>query len=88
MARVRSTARVTCDGEEVEAAETAPISEVMKQSGLVVPEDVSDEGAPAAEADRLVLRKVNLKMITVSYHLNPATWSLGGPLLPKMICLS
>jgi hypothetical protein len=36
MARVRSTARVTRGGEEAEAAETAPISEVMRQSGLVL----------------------------------------------------
>jgi hypothetical protein len=54
MARVRSTARVTRDGEEAEAAETAPISEVMKRSGLVVPEDISDEGAPAAEAEQII----------------------------------
>jgi hypothetical protein len=47
MARVRSTARVTRDGEEVEGAETAPISEVMKRSGLVASED-----APAAEAEQ------------------------------------
>jgi hypothetical protein len=53
MARVCSTTRVTHDGEEAEAAETALISEVMKQSGLVVPEDVSDEGAPAAEAEQV-----------------------------------
>ena len=33
----------------------------------------------------LVLKKVNLKMIIVPCHLNSATWSLGGPLLPKMI---
>jgi hypothetical protein len=52
MARVRSTARVTCDAEETKAAETAPISEVMRQSGLVVPEGASDEGAPAAEAEQ------------------------------------
>ena len=38
MARVRSTTRVTREGEETEVAETAPISEVMKQSGLVVVE--------------------------------------------------
>jgi hypothetical protein len=44
MARVCSTARVTRDGEEAEGAETAPISKVMKRSGLVVSED-----APAAE---------------------------------------
>jgi hypothetical protein len=36
MARVRSTARVSREGEETEVAETAPISKVMKQSGLVV----------------------------------------------------
>jgi hypothetical protein len=30
MVRVRSTTRVTRDGEEAEGAETAPISKVMK----------------------------------------------------------
>jgi hypothetical protein len=53
MERVRSTARVTRDGEEAEAAETASISEVMKWSGLVVPEDISDEGALATEAEQV-----------------------------------
>jgi hypothetical protein len=51
MARVRSTARITSDGEETEATETAPISKVMRQSGLVMQEGASDEGAPAAEAE-------------------------------------
>jgi hypothetical protein len=50
MARVRSIARITRDGEEAEADETAPISEVMRQSGLVVREGASDKGAPAVEA--------------------------------------
>jgi hypothetical protein len=53
MARVRSTARVGREGDEAEAAETAPISEVMKRSGLVVPEETSDEGVPAAEAEQV-----------------------------------
>jgi hypothetical protein len=53
MARVRSTARVTHDGEEAETAETAPISKVMKQSGLVLSKDVSNEGAPATEAKQV-----------------------------------
>jgi hypothetical protein len=35
MARVLSTARVTRDGEEIEATETAPISKVMRRSGLL-----------------------------------------------------
>jgi hypothetical protein len=52
MAKVRSTARVTRDEEEAEATKTAPISEVMRQSGLVVTEGGSDEGAPTAEAEQ------------------------------------
>jgi hypothetical protein len=49
MARVRSTARVTRDREEAEAAETALVSEVMRRSGLVVTEGASNKEAPAAE---------------------------------------
>jgi hypothetical protein len=52
MERVHSTARVIRDGEEAEAAETAPISEVMKRSGLAVPEEAS-KGTPAAEAEQI-----------------------------------
>jgi hypothetical protein len=47
MARVRSTARVTRDGEEAEDTETVPISEVMKRSGLIASEE-----APATEAEQ------------------------------------
>jgi hypothetical protein len=57
MARVRSTARVTREGEETEATETAPISKVMRQSGLVVTEGTTDEGAPAAEAKQTVAKE-------------------------------
>ena len=52
MARVRSIARVTHDGEETKATETAPISEVMRRSGLVLTEGAADEGAPAIEAEQ------------------------------------
>jgi hypothetical protein len=52
MARVRSTARVTREGEETEATETTPISEVMRQSGLVVIEGTVDEGTSGAEAEQ------------------------------------
>jgi hypothetical protein len=51
MARVRSTARVSREGEETEIAKTAPISEVMKRSGLVVLEEVTAEGASNVEAE-------------------------------------
>jgi hypothetical protein len=52
MARVRSTARVTRDRDEAEAAETAPISEVMRRSGLIVTAGVADEESPAAEIEQ------------------------------------
>jgi hypothetical protein len=59
MARVRSTARVTRDGEEAEATETALISEVMKQSGLVVIEGTIDEDARTAEAEEADIEEEN-----------------------------
>jgi hypothetical protein len=52
MARVRSTARVTREGEETETTETAPISEVMRKSGLVVTKRTVDEGTSGAEAEQ------------------------------------
>jgi hypothetical protein len=52
MARVHSTARVTHEGEEIEATEIALISKVMRQSGLVVTEGAIEERAPAAEAEQ------------------------------------
>jgi hypothetical protein len=58
MARVRSTARVTRDGEEAETTETTLISEVMKQSGLVVAEGAIDEDAPAAETEQDVEEEI------------------------------
>jgi hypothetical protein len=59
MARVRSTARVTHDGEEAEATETAPISEVMKQSRLVVTEGTIDEDVHTAEAEEADIEEEN-----------------------------
>jgi hypothetical protein len=59
MARVRSTARMTREGEETEASETAPISKVMGQSGLVVTEGTIDEGTPAAEAEQADIEEEN-----------------------------
>jgi hypothetical protein len=47
MARVRSTTRVSREGDEAEVTETTPISEVMRRSGLVVPNQATAEGATA-----------------------------------------
>jgi hypothetical protein len=69
MARVRSTARVTREGEEAKATETAPISEVMRQLGLVVAEEVIDEGALLPKLNKLTSKKKMLmkkrKIITL-----------------------
>jgi hypothetical protein len=54
MARVRSTARVSHEGEEAETTETAPILEVMKRSGLVVSEEVAAKGASNTKAEHIV----------------------------------
>jgi hypothetical protein len=43
MARVRSTAIVSREGDEAEVTKTAPISEVMRRSGLVVSEGATAE---------------------------------------------
>jgi uncharacterized protein YehS (DUF1456 family) len=82
MARVRSTARVTHDGKEAEAAETAPISEIMRRSGLIVTKGTSDEEAPATEAEQAVLKRVMLVkerlIIALLCHRSPAIWISGN----------
>ena len=54
MARVRSTARVSHEGDETETTETAPISEMMRRFGLVVQEGTIAEGTSNAEAEQAV----------------------------------
>jgi hypothetical protein len=54
MARVRSTARVSHEGDEAAVIETTPISEVMRRSGLLVPEEIVAEGG-TAEAEQVVV---------------------------------
>jgi hypothetical protein len=68
MARVRSTARVTREGEEAEAAETASISEVMRQSRLVVTESASNEGPPAAEAEQAGIEEGDADEEEIDYN--------------------
>jgi hypothetical protein len=52
MTRIRSTARVSREEDETEATETAPISEMMRWSGLVVQEGAIAEGTSNAEAEQ------------------------------------
>jgi hypothetical protein len=96
MARVRSTARVTRDGEEAEAIETAPISEVMKRSGLVVTEGAADEGASAAKAEYADFEEdvvdeeeedYNTLMPAKPSHLDFGKYTVSEADMPKMIKL-
>ena len=54
MARVRSTTRVSREGDEAEVTETTSILEIMRRSGLVVPKDATAEDA-TAEAEQIVV---------------------------------
>jgi hypothetical protein len=55
MARVRSTARVSREGDATEVTETTPILEVMRRSGLVVLEEATADGA-TAETEQVVAK--------------------------------
>jgi hypothetical protein len=87
MARVRSTARVTHDGEETEAAETAPISKVMRRSGLVVTEGASDEGTPATEAKQADIEEGDAGEEEIDYNtampLKPSHLDFGKSIVPE-----
>jgi hypothetical protein len=61
MARVRSTARVTREGEDTEATGTTPISKVMKQSSLVVTEGKLTKVLLLPKLNRTLLKKKILK---------------------------
>jgi hypothetical protein len=57
------------EGDETEAAETAPILEVMKRSGLVVAEEVADKGASNAEAEQTVVEGENIDESEEDYNI-------------------
>jgi hypothetical protein len=88
MARVRSTARVERDGDETEAAETVPISEAMRRSGLV-----SSEDTPAAEATQANVEEVGSEdeyscgMPSKPSHLDFGKSTISEADLPKMVKL-
>jgi hypothetical protein len=69
MARVHSTTRVTREGEETEVTETAPISKVMKQSGLVVTEGTTDEGTHVTEAEQTVAEEEDIEEDEEDYSI-------------------
>jgi hypothetical protein len=88
MARVRSTARVDREGDETEATETVPISEAMKRSWLVTPEDI-----PAAEAERADVEETDSEddysstVPSKPSHLDFGKSTVSEGDLPKMLKL-
>jgi hypothetical protein len=87
MAIVRSTTRVTRDGEEAEDTETAPISKVMKRSGLVASEE-----APATEAEQADVEETESKddysaVPSKPNHLDFGKSTIFEDDLPKMLNL-
>jgi hypothetical protein len=88
MDRVRSTARVDREGDETEATETVPISEAMKRSGLVTPEDI-----PAAEAERTAVEETdsedddNSGVPSKPSHLDFEKSTISEADIPKMVKL-
>jgi hypothetical protein len=89
MARVRSTARVDREGDETEAADTVPISEAMKHSRLVTPEDILLlKTSLLPKQNGLLLQKLIPKMTTVAQcRASLATWTSESPPYPKLIFL-
>jgi hypothetical protein len=87
MARVRSTARVTRDGEETEGAETAPISKVMKRSGLVVSEDAPAIEAEQADAEEVESEDDYSAVPTKPNHLEFGKSTIFEGDMPKMMNL-
>jgi hypothetical protein len=69
MARVQSIARVSREGEETEVTGTAPISEVMERSGLVVTEGAIDEVVPVVEAEQTVVEEENVDESEEDYNI-------------------
>jgi hypothetical protein len=94
MARVRSTARVDREGDETEAADTVPISEAMKRSGLVTPEDVpAAEDIPAAETERTAVEETDSEddysstVPSKPSHLDFGKSTISEADFPKMVKL-
>jgi hypothetical protein len=86
MARVRSTARVEREGDEAEGAETVPISEAMKRSGLMTSEDI-----PAVETEQADIEEAdtdgdyNITVPSKPSHLDFRKSTISKANFPKMV---
>jgi hypothetical protein len=94
MARVRSTARVDHEGDETEATDTVPISEAMKRSGLVTPEDTpAAKDIPVVEAEWAAVEETDSKddyssaVPSKPSHLDFGKSTISEANFPKMVKL-
>jgi hypothetical protein len=87
MAKVRSTARVTRDGEETEDTETAPISKVMKRSGLVALEEAPTTEAEEADVEETESEDDYSAVPSKPSHLDFGKSTISEDDLPKMLNL-
>jgi hypothetical protein len=87
MARVRSITRVTHDGEEVEGAETAPISKVMKRSGLVASEEAPTTKTEQADVEETESEDDYGAAPTKPSHLDFGKSTISEGDMPKMMNL-
>jgi hypothetical protein len=93
MARVRSTARVEREGDEVEGVENVPISEAMQRSGLVTSEEVpaAEAEQAAAEAEQGDIEEAdsdddyNISVPSKPSHLDFGKSTISKADLPKMV---
>jgi hypothetical protein len=87
MARVRSTASVTRDGEEAEDTETAPISKVMKRSGLVASEEAPTTKVEQADVEETESEDDYSAVPSKPSHLDFGKSTISEDDLPKMLNL-
>jgi hypothetical protein len=87
MARVCSTAKVTRDGEEAEGIETAPISEVMKRSGLVASEEAPTTEIEQADVEETESEDDYSAAPSKPSHLDFGKSTISEDDLPKMLKL-
>jgi hypothetical protein len=94
MARVRSTAQVDREGDETEATDIVSISEAMKRSGLVTPEDTpAVEDIPTVEAEWAAVEETdseddyNSAVPSKPSHLDFEKSTISEADFPKMVKL-
>jgi hypothetical protein len=84
---VRSTARFTHDGEEAGDTETAPISEVMKRSGLIASEEAPGTETEQADVEETESEDDYSAVPSKPSHLDFGKSTISEDDLPKMLNL-